>query len=416
MKFLLLILVIFQFVGKVEAIQLENNALERLAEKNRLADLHSAKISVEDFHVVTYLAPNGKRVEVRAISAVPTHEPTEAPSEEPSEEPTEEPTNVPSNRPSSRPSNFPSTIPSSRPSSQPSSRPSRRPSSQPTSQPTNSPTAPSFRPTFQPYAPSPVPTVRVTDNVNVTTEYQFGSVNAVQLNNVSVATITTVIQQVAPKPSTVIVQSFTRIDDGNGTRRRLEGDWSLSLTSAKVEIEAARRKYYRYRVVASIIFNLVNFPGQDASTVAASKTQLIKEVGTNGTFVRALRQLALANNATQLFNTTVEGVNVTHSVVPPTASDDDSSSHTARLTNGQIAGLIVGCVVGTGCLLTILYFFIVNKRANTKYDYIGNHYNDYAEKEFQGGYFDDTVTINVGGVGGSSTHQMAKHDEGEHSL
>eukprot|EP01040_Poterioochromonas_malhamensis_P012198 gene12198-13337_t len=127
MKFLLLILVIFQFVGKVEAIQLENNALERLAEKNRLADLHSAKISVEDFHVVTYLAPNGKRVEVRAISAVPTHEPTEAPSEEPSEEPTEEPTNVPSNRPSSRPSNFPSTIPSSRPSSQPSSRPSRRP-------------------------------------------------------------------------------------------------------------------------------------------------------------------------------------------------------------------------------------------------------------------------------------------------
>eukprot|EP01040_Poterioochromonas_malhamensis_P011908 gene11908-12993_t len=128
MKLLLFILVVFQFVGKVEAIQLENNALEKLTEKNRLADLHSAKISVEDFHVVKYLAPSGKRVEVRAISAVPTHEPTEAPSEEPSEEPTEEPTNVPSNRPSSRPSNFPSTIPSSRPSSQPSSRPSRRPS------------------------------------------------------------------------------------------------------------------------------------------------------------------------------------------------------------------------------------------------------------------------------------------------
>ncbi len=251
--------------------------------------------------------------------------------------------------------------------------------------------------------------------MNVTTEYQFGSVNAVQLNNVSVATITTVIQQVAPKPSTVVVHSFTRIDDGNGTRRRLEGDWSLSLASAKVEIEA-RRKYYRYRVVASIIFNLVNFPGQDASTVAASKTQLIKEVGTNGTFVRALRQLALANNATQLFNTTVEGVNVTHAVVPPPASDDDSSSHTARLTNGQIAGLIVGCIVGTGCLLTILYFFIVNKRANAKYDYIGAHYSDDAEKEFLGGYLDDAVTINVGGVGGGSAHQMVKHDEGEHSL
>ncbi len=34
MKLLLLIFVIFQFVGKVEAIQLENNALEKLAEKN----------------------------------------------------------------------------------------------------------------------------------------------------------------------------------------------------------------------------------------------------------------------------------------------------------------------------------------------------------------------------------------------
>ncbi len=34
MKLLLLIFVIFQFVDKVEAIQLENNALEKLAEKN----------------------------------------------------------------------------------------------------------------------------------------------------------------------------------------------------------------------------------------------------------------------------------------------------------------------------------------------------------------------------------------------
>ncbi len=336
-----------------------------------------------------------KRAPVRVmIPPTPTLEPTESPSEEPSEEPTEEPTNIPSGHPSSVPSSVPSTIPTSVPSSQPSSYPTGRPSAQPSAQPTNSPTAPSFRPTFQPYAPSPVPTVRVTENVNVTTEYQFGSVNAVQLNNVSVATITTVIQQLAPKPSTVVVTSFTRIDDGNSTGRR------LSLSSARVEIEAARRKYYRYRVVANIIFNLINFPGQNASTVAATKTKMIKEVGTNGTFVQVLRQLAVANNATQLFNTTVEGVNVTHTVVPPpTTSDDDASTRTARLTNGQIAGLIVGCIIGSGCLLTILYFVIVAKRARTDYHYVGNHYNDYAEKEFRGGYFDDTITINVGGVG-----------------
>ncbi len=54
----------------------------------------------------------------------------------------------------------------------------------------------------------------------------------------------------------------------------------------------------RYRVVADIIFNLINFPGQDASTVAATKTKLIKEVGTNGSFVEALHELALVNNAT----------------------------------------------------------------------------------------------------------------------
>jgi len=450
MKGLLLFFIVFQFLGKVEAIQLENNALDKLTEKNKLSALHSVKSSAEDFHIVTEISmATVKRVQVRAVSGAPTLEPTEAPSEEPteepSEEPTEEPTSIPSSQPSNRPSGFPSAVPSfyptsvpsvvpsSRPSSrpnsqpsslptcQPSSSPSGRPSAQPSAQPTNSPTAPSFRPTFQPYAPSPVPTVRVTENVNVTTEYQFGSVNAVQLNNVSVSTITAVIQQLAPKPSTVVVKSFTRIDDGNSTGRRLEGDWSLSLSSARVEIEAARRKYYRYRVVANIIFNLINFPGQNASAVAATKTKMIKEVGTNGTFVQVLRQLAVANNATQLFNTTVEGVNVTHTVVPPTptTSDDDSSTRTARLTDGQIAGLIVGCIVGSGCLLTILYFVIVAKRARTDYHYAGNHYNDYAEKEFQGGYFDDTITINVGGVGGGSTYHMTKNDgvDGrEHSL
>ena len=188
-----------------------------------------------------------------------------------------------------------------------------------------------------------------------------------------------------------------------------------------MEIESVRgggrsKRYYRYRVVANIIFNLINFPGQDASTVAATKTKLIKEVGTNGSFVEALHELALVNNATQLFNTTVEGVNVTHSVVPPPSSTTTASdsTRTAHLTNGQIAGLIVGCIVGSGCLLTILYLVIVAKRARTDY-----HYNDYAEKEFQGGYFDDTITINVGGVGGGSTYHMTKNDgvDGrEHSL
>ena len=363
-------------------------------------------------------AAKGAPVRVKIVPA-PTIEPTEAPSEEPSEEPTEEPTNIPSGQPSSVPSSVPSTIPTSIPSSQPFSHPSGRPSAQPSAQPTNSPTAPSFRPTFQPYAPSPVPTVRVTENVNVTTEYQFGSVNAVQLNNVSVATITTVIQQLAPKPSTVVVKSFTRIDDGNSTGRRLEGDWSLSLSSARVEIEAARRKYYRYRVVANIIFNLINFPGQNASAVAATKTKMIKEVGTNGTFVQVLRQLAVANNATQLFNTTVEGVNVTHTVVPPppVETESTSSTRTARLTNGQIAGLIVGCIVGSGCVLTALYYFVVTKRAHTKFDYAGSHYSSYAANEFQGGYFDDTITINVAGGDdlsrkGSSTYQLSNNKYG----
>ncbi len=276
-----------------------------------------------------------------------------------------------------------------------------------------SPTAPSFRPTFQPYAPSPDPTV---DNVNVSAEYHFGSVDGIQLNNVSVVTITTVIEQVVPKPSTVIVKSFTRIDDGNSTGRRL-------LTSTgRVEIQSGGRskRYYRYRVVANIIFNLINFPGQDASTVAATKTKVIKEVGTNGSFVHALHKLALVKNATQLFNTTVEGFNVTHSVVLPPSTTASDSSRTAHLTNGQIAGLIVGCIVGSGCCCCILYFLIVSKYMNnTKYNNSNNneglhHFSDNnAEKEFQGGYFDDTITINVGGVDGD---QMAKRDEVEVSL
>ncbi len=103
-----------------------------------------------------------------------------------------------------------------------------------------------------------------------------------------------------------------------------------------------------------------------------------------------------------------------HSVVPPpstTASDGDSS-HTAHLTNGQIAGLIVGCIVGSGCCFSILYFLIIaNHYSNNNSKTINNN-----KEEFQRVYFDDTITINVGGVDAGSTHQMAKHDEGELSL
>eukprot|EP01040_Poterioochromonas_malhamensis_P014728 gene14728-16348_t len=133
------------FLGKVEAIQLENNALDKLTEKNKLSALHSVKSSAEDFHIVTEISmATVKRVQVRAVSGAPTLEPTEAPSEEPteepSEEPTEEPTSIPSSQPSNRPSGFPSAVPSFYPTSVPSVVPSSRPSSRPNSQPSSLPT------------------------------------------------------------------------------------------------------------------------------------------------------------------------------------------------------------------------------------------------------------------------------------
>lgn len=387
----LLAFMIVTFYSKVQSSTLEIVQLEKLVEKNmNLIRLDKS---------------------LKVLTA-PTLEPTEAPSEEPSEEPTEEPSSLPSSVPSTmpsgrptvkpsalptvkpsavptvKPSAFPSSRPTSRPFStptsqptaQPFSKPTGRPSSQPSSQPTNSPTAPSFRPTV---VPTVVVTQRSTEIVKVNATYTFGSVNALQLNNVSIATITTVIVSLAPKPSRVFVRRIYRIIAGTG--RRLQ----------PVQL-------FNYGADATISFNLVDYPGQNTTQVANTQSSLIKQIATNGTFETVLRSLAVANNATQLFNVTVVGVNTTAEVTPtPTTNDQSSSStRTARLTDGQIAGLVIGCVLGSSCLLAVLYYSVIAKRKNTRFSTPGTFRpyepRDRLSQEIESGYFEDTITITVG--------------------
>ncbi len=395
----LLAFMIVTFYSKVQSSTLEIVQLEKLVEKNmNLIRLDKS---------------------LKVLTA-PTLEPTEAPSEEPSEEPTEEPSSLPSSVPStmpsgrptvkpsavptvkpsavptvkpsavpsvkpsafpsSRPTSRPFSIPTSQPTAQPFSKPTGRPSSQPSSQPTNSPTAPSFRPTV---VPTVVVTQRSTEIVKVNTTYTFGSVNALQLNNVSIATITTVIVSLAPKPSRVFVRRIYRIIAGTG--RRLQ----------PVQL-------FNYGADATISFNLVDYPGQNTTQVANTQSSLIKQIATNGTFETVLRSLAVANNATQLFNVTVVGVNTTSEVTPtPTTNDQSSSStRTARLTDGQIAGLVIGCVLGSSCLLAVLYYSVIAKRKNTRFSTPGTFRpyepRDRLSQEIESGYFEDTITITVG--------------------
>eukprot|EP01033_Poteriospumella_lacustris_P021343 gene21343-15823_t len=59
---------------------------------------------------------------------------------------------------------------------------------------------------------------------------------------------------------------------------------------------------YKFSVESDIIFNLVDFPSDNATSLASRQTTVLEQTVLEGTFTSALRLLAVANNATQLLD------------------------------------------------------------------------------------------------------------------
>jgi hypothetical protein len=289
-------------------------------------------------------------------SAIPTVNPSAvpsvAPSKFPSVLPTIVPTFVPSATPTFSPTKSPSVFPTESPTVTPTQAPTLVPSVDPTMTPTTVPTiVPSFRPSAPTYSPSasptPVPTGRSKSSIIINAGFTVNSVNGATLSPTSQETIKQSIANASQTtPNNVDLVSVTR------TNRRL--------LSSVVQRTLATASLFSYKVVAEIHFNLIDFPGLNESYVAGTKSKGLMEVVKTHELDRIISFYATINNATQLMNNaTVSDVILTTSVVPaPNNSDDDSG-----LSDGQVAGLVVGISVGTILLSGLVYFLLLKVRS-----------------------------------------------------
>jgi hypothetical protein len=123
---------------------------------------------------------------------------------------------------------------------------------------------------------------------------------------------------------------------------------------------------FNYKVVANIHFHLIDFRDSfNASYVAKMKSQQLVHSVESGAMKKIVHYYAVANNATQLLNTTATNVTVLSATVTPapiSASDTDSSA-SSGLSGGEIAGLVVGVTVGAILLIALLFWMIIARKS-----------------------------------------------------
>jgi hypothetical protein len=283
----------------------------------------------------------------------PTFLPTAVPSVAPSAVPTVTPTDSPTTTPSTTPTVIPSEIPTVVPTPVPSVTPTFLPTTVPT-------VVPSFRPSAPTYSPSAVPTAtptgRTKGSITVSTSFTVNSVNGATLTPTSQETLK---QSIADASQTTVnnvdLVSVTRTD-----RRLL-----LSVPHRML----ATVSLFSYKVVAEIHFNLIDFPGLNESYVAGTKSKGLMQSVESHEFDRIISYYATMYNATQLMsNATVLDIDVTATIIPvPHGSSSDNDS----ISDGRIAGLVVGVTLGTLFLSVLVYFVLVRRRLSS---------NDFSEK------------------------------------
>jgi hypothetical protein len=288
-------------------------------------------------------------------SAVPTVSPTAVPSVTPTvvatESPTLSPVVIPTGVPSVDPTRSPSVVPSGGPTLTPAKTPTVIPSMEPTMALTTVPTlVPSFRPSA--LVPTPNPTARSKSAVVVKTDFTMNSVSGTTLTSTSQDTIKQSIADASQTTANnVDLVSVTK------TNRRL--------LSSLVHGMLATASLFRYKVVAEIHFNLIDFPGLNESYVAGTKSKGLMQVMESHEFDRIISYYATIHNVSQLMNNvTASDVTVTTSIIP--APGDSSSGSKKDLTAGEIVGIVVGAVAGASLLTVLVYLAVVQSRSQSE--------------------------------------------------
>jgi hypothetical protein len=279
----------------------------------------------------------------------PTPEPTfPTPTFSSSASPSATPTVPSSATPSLAPAPSP---PSPQPILQPSRPPTFLPSSQPSGQPSAAPTRPTLAPTAVPtFAPiSP----QNSQSVDVQGTCQFDNVQEDAGGGLSDTTKDSICDaaQKEAKADGCDVTSAQK----KGTRRMLE-----EIALEQIHLEGTSSWIIEF----VLKYYLVNHPGVNATYIAEKSQQALINSFQTGAFQTALREAAIANNATQLFNVTATNLTTSATVTQPTTTT--SSSHSVSLTTGQVAGIVIGSVIGAILLFVLVLFLVREKRSESR--------------------------------------------------
>jgi hypothetical protein len=262
-------------------------------------------------------------------SVAPSCFPSTAPSVFPSTSPTDIPSSIPSYTPSVAPSCFPSAAPSVFPSTSPTTIPSSTPSKIPTS-------GPSPSTTFISTAPTRAPTVapNANDKVIVNGELIISTVNSNPLNNNSLVTVTQTIRNVSGSPETVSITT-------------------INLLKKKGRLVVKEETSFTFQIYFLLTYSLSFYPEFNSSYLAHVKSSMIKEAVDEGRFQSVLRTYAVMNSAIQLYNGTVDSVTLSTTTISSSADEDDDT----KLSDGAVAGLVIGCIFGSVLIFGCTFVF-----------------------------------------------------------
>jgi hypothetical protein len=223
------------------------------------------------------------------------------------------------------------------------------PSSQPSGQPTIQPSAPTFAPsrvpTHAPVAPGS------TDVVEVSGSTEIGGVSGNSNGTLSSGCINA-FQTSMEQTSGAQEVDVTGASQEDGVRRR---------RSLRIEMQTSTSSWI---ITFVDTYYLSNYPGKNATYLASHYTAVIHDAFTSGDFQQLLRDNALLLNVTELLSVLCNNVNLTSSVTPSSVGPPSHTS-TASLTDGQIAGIVIGVVFGTLILFAGAYFYVKDERSGS---------------------------------------------------
>lgn len=282
----------------------------------------------------------------------PTFAPTASPTEEQTIVPTVMPTFAPTFEPTAQPTFEPTATPTASPSASPSATPTAIPTFAPTATPTFAPTyAPTATPTF---TPTQVPTFAAQPPTGGSTPQ-----SAVILGAMVAQGTTADVFNADPNNGFVFcrtVDTASNIPIGS-TQDCIASSPTTSPTSRRLQSSSDS---------AIVSFKIVLASTQAAGFSSAedayqSITVALATASATNQLTTIMQQIAASNNISFLLNITIGDAGTT------TYEAVNLHSHNRYVSDGEIAGIVIGSIVGVALLGTILYYTLRMRRSSMEH-------------------------------------------------